>query len=55
VCFWVKPFAMPTETELTMKIDVEEDDKGFTVKADIAGVKKEDIQIDVNQDRILLR
>ena len=53
--FWVKPFAMPAETELTMKIDVKEDDKGFIVKADIPGVKKEDIQIDVDEDRISLR
>jgi HSP20 family protein len=53
--FWVKPFAMPAETELTMKIDVKEDDKGFTVKADIPGVKKEDIQIDVDEDRVALR
>src|SRR5512134_1228598 len=53
--FWVKPFAMPAETELTMKIDVNEDDKGFTVKADIPGVKKEDIQVDVDEDRVSLR
>ena len=53
--FWVKPFAMPAETELTMKIDVKEDDKGFTVKADIPGVTKEDIQIDVDEDRVALR
>ena len=53
--FWVKPFAMPAETELTMKIDVKEDDKGFTVKADSPGVKKEDIQIDVDEDRVALR
>ena len=53
--FWVKPFAMPAETELTMKIDVKEDEKGFIVKADIPGVKKEDIQIDVDEDRISLR
>jgi HSP20 family protein len=53
--FWVKPFAMPAETELTMKIDVTEDDKGFTLKADIPGVKKEDIQVDVDEDRISLR
>jgi HSP20 family protein len=46
---------MPAETELTMKIDVKEDDKGFTVKADIPGVKKEDIQIDVDEDRVALR
>lgn len=53
--FWVKPFAMPAETELTMKIDVAEDDKAFSVKADIPGVKKEDIQIDVDEDRVSVR
>ena len=53
--FWVKPIAMPAETELTMKIDVSEDDKGFTVKADIPGVKKEDIQVDVDEDHVSVR
>jgi HSP20 family protein len=53
--FWVKPFAMPAETELTMKIDVSEDDKSFSVKADIPGVKKEDIQVDIDEDRISVR
>ena len=53
--FWVKPYSMPAETELTMKIDVKEDDKGFTVKADIPGVKKEDIQVDVDEDHVSVR
>jgi HSP20 family protein len=53
--FWVKPFAMPAETELTMKIDVSEDDKSFSVKADIPGVKKEDIQVDLDEDRVSVR
>jgi HSP20 family protein len=53
--FWVKPFAMPAETELTMKIDVKEDDKAFSVKADIPGVKKEDIQVDLDEDRVSVR
>jgi HSP20 family protein len=53
--FWVKPFAMPAETELTMKIDVKEDDKAFSVKADIPGVKKEDIQVDVDEDYVSVR
>ena len=53
--FWLKPLPFPAETELKMKIDVKEDDKSFTVKADIPGVKKEDIQIDIEDDRISLR
>ena len=53
--FWVKPYAFPAETSVEMKIDVKEDDKGFTVKADIPGVKKEDIQVDIDDDYISLR
>lgn len=33
---------------LKMRIDVTESDKGFTVKADIPGVKKEDINVKVD-------
>jgi HSP20 family protein len=53
--FWIKPIALPGEAELSMKIDVKEDDKAFTVKADIPGVKKEDIQVDVDDNQISLR
>ena len=53
--FWLKPLPFPAETELAMKIDVKEDDKGFTVKADIPGVKKEDIQVDIDDDQVSLR
>ena len=48
--FWVKPLAFPQESNLEMKIDVKEDDKSYTVKADIPGVKKEDIQVDIEDD-----
>jgi HSP20 family protein len=50
-----KPFTFPADTELKMKIDVKEDDKAFIVKADIPGVKKEDIQVDIDEDRVSLR
>jgi len=53
--FWVRPYAFPAETNLEMKIDVKEDDKSFTVKADIPGVKKEDIQVDIEDDRVSVR
>lgn len=35
-------------TSLKMRIDVTENDKGFTVKADMPGVKKEDINVKVD-------
>ena len=53
--FFVRPFAFPQEVDLSIKIDVKENDKGYTVKADIPGVKKEDIQIDVENDEVTLR
>jgi len=47
-----KPVRWETEVQpLQIKVDVEENDKSYTVKAEIPGVKKEDInvQIDGNQ------
>lgn len=53
--FWVKPLAFPAGTEVSIKVDVKEDDKAYTVRADIPGVKKEDIQVDVEGNMISLR
>ena len=53
--FWIRPVALPGDAELSMKIDVNEDEKAFTVKADIPGVKKEDIKVDVDDDQVTLR
>ena len=53
--FWVKPLAFPAETELKMKLDVKEDEKAYTVRADIPGVKKEDIQVDIDANAITVR
>ena len=53
--FWMKPLPFPAESELKMKIDVKEDDQAFTVKAEIPGVKKEDIQVDIDDDHVSLR
>lgn len=53
--FWVKPVQAPGGAELKMKVDVKEDDKSYTVHAEIPGVKKEDIQVDVNGDQVSIR
>ncbi|MBI1943471.1 MAG: Hsp20 family protein [Betaproteobacteria bacterium] len=53
--FWVKPLAVPGGDELKLKVDVTEDDKAFTVHAEIPGVKKEDIQVEVNGDQVSIR
>lgn len=46
--FMVRPVfqGMPTITQF--KLDVSEDDKAYTIKAEIPGVKKEDIKISVD-------
>ena len=53
--FWVKPFALPAEAELKMKLDVKEDEKAYTVRADVPGVKKEDIHVDIDGAHVTLR
>ena len=53
--FWLKPVALPGGEELKLKVDVKEDDKAFTVHADIPGVRKEDIQVDVDGNLVSIR
>ena len=53
--FWLKPIAMPGGEELKIKVDVKEDDKAYTVHADIPGVSKDDIQVDVDGSVISIR
>ena len=53
--YWVRPVGLPAETDLKMKLDVKEDEKAFTVHAEIPGVKKEDIHVDVEGDHVTLR
>ena len=53
--FWVKPLAFPAETSVEIKIDVKEDDKGYTVRAEIPGVKKDDIKVDVEGNLVSVR
>jgi HSP20 family protein len=53
--FWVKPLAYPGEAELSIKVDVKEGDKAYTVRADIPGVKKEDIQVDIEGNMVSVR
>ena len=53
--FWVKPLAFPQETNLEMKIDVKEDDKAYTIRAEIPGVKKDDIKVDVEGNLVSVR
>lgn len=42
--------SMPEEPQI--KMDVSEDDKAFHVKAEIPGVRKEDIKVSIDGDRV---
>lgn len=53
--FWLKPVSVPGGAELKMKLEVKEDDKAYTVHAEVPGVKKEDIQVEVHGDQVSIR
>jgi HSP20 family protein len=53
--FFVRPFSTPEGAEPKMKLDVKEDEKAYTIRADIPGVKKEDIQVDVDANAVTVR
>ena len=50
--FMVRPVFQGAPAAPQMKLDVTEDDKAYTVKAEIPGVKKEDIHISVDGDLV---
>lgn len=52
---FVPPYAYPGEAELAMKIDVKEADREFTVFADIPGVRKDDISVEIDGATVSLR
>jgi HSP20 family protein len=48
-----RPMRLPEgEQPVRIKVDVAEDDKAYTVRADIPGVKKEDIKVSVDGNQI---
>lgn len=50
--FFVRPVAFEGKPEMQIKLDLKEDDKVYTVHADIPGVKKEDIQVSIEGNRV---
>ena len=52
--FLVRPLA-GGERELEMKLDIKEDEKAYKVRADIPGVKKDDIHVTVDGNEVTIR
>lgn len=51
--FFVRPVRYPGgETPVQVKMDVKEDDKAYTVHAEMPGVKKEDIHVNVEGNMV---
>ena len=47
-----RPVRVEGTPEVQIKMDVREDDKGYTVHADIPGVKKEDIHVTIDGNQV---
>ena len=54
--FFVRPFAFPTGsgTDVNIKLDVKEAEKEFFVEAEIPGVKKEDIAVEIEGNEVTI-
>ena len=50
--FMLRPIFQGLATEPQIKLDVAEEDKAYTVKAEIPGVKKEDIHVSIDGNRV---
>ncbi len=50
----VRVGSMPEAPEMRIKMDVKEDDKTYTVHAEIPGVKKEDIHVTIDGNQVAI-
>jgi HSP20 family protein len=51
--FFVRPMRFPAEAEpMRIKLDLKEDDKAYTVHAEMPGVRKEDIHVNVEGNMV---
>jgi HSP20 family protein len=50
--FWLRPFPREIEAAPQIKIDLTENDKSYSVRAEIPGAKKEDVKVQVDGNRV---
>jgi HSP20 family protein len=50
--FFMRPVRLEGQPDIQIKMDVKEDDKGYTVHAEIPGVKKEDVHVTVDGNQV---
>ena len=52
--FFMRPVRFNGQQEIQIKLDVSEDDKAYTVQAEIPGVKKEDINVSIDGNQVAI-
>lgn len=52
--FFMRPVRFEGSQDVQIKIDVSEDEKAFTVHAEIPGVKKEDIHVSIDGSQVAI-
>ena len=50
--FFVRPMNFEPATPVQLRVDVTEDEKSYTVRAEIPGVKKEDINVAIDGNQV---
>lgn len=50
--FFVRPVLFENQPQMQIKMDLKEDDAAYTVHADIPGVKKEDIHVNIDGNQV---
>jgi len=50
--FFVRPLNLERNAQVQLRVDVTEDEKGYNVRAEIPGVKKEDINVAVDGNEV---
>ncbi|MBW8079240.1 MAG: Hsp20/alpha crystallin family protein [Gallionella sp.] len=53
--FFMQPVKFEGQPEVQIKMDVSEDDHAYRVHADIPGVKKEDIHVQIDGNQVSIR
>jgi HSP20 family protein len=52
--FFMRPVRFEGQPEVQVKMDVSEDEKAYTVHAEIPGVKKEDIHVTIDGNQVAI-
>ena len=52
--FFMRPVRFEGQQEVQIKLDVSEDDKAYTIHAEIPGVKKEDIHVTIDGSHVAI-